>query len=79
MPTRHEREQVAQSPELQRLLDDGHNRPAWVVDIEDSGRGPRVLIEGDRNLPQGPGGYRDPDEAGPKWLGRLSDNGPFNG
>ena len=77
-----QREEVAMAttPELQRMLDDGgHKRPAWVVDIEESGRGPRVLIEGDRNLPRGPGGLWGADGEGPKWLGRLSDDGPRSG
>jgi hypothetical protein len=72
-PVPSQREDITKSPELQRMLNDGSSRPAWVVDIEESGRGPRVLIENDRSLSRGPGGLRADDE-GPKWLGRLSDN-----
>ena len=79
MPTQRPREEVAWTPELQRRLDDGH-KPAWILDIEESGRGPRILIEGDRDLPRGPGGLRDVDEGGPKWLGKLlDDDGLRNG
>lgn len=78
LPTQHQREEVTRTPELQRMLDDRHKRPAWVVDIEESGRGPRVLIEGDRNLPRGPGGLWAADDEGPKWLGKLSDDEPRN-
>lgn len=79
MPTQHPREEVARTPELQRRLDDGH-KPAWIVDIEESGRGPRILIEGDRDLPRGPGGLWDADDGGPKWLGKLlDDDGLHNG
>jgi hypothetical protein len=79
MPTQPPREEVARTPELQRRLDDGR-KPAWIVDIEESGRGPRILIEGDRDLPRGPGGLRDADDGGPKWLGKLlDDDGLHNG
>lgn len=67
-----ENEVVARSPELQRMLDDGSSRPAWVMEVEQSGRGPRVLIEGDRALPQGPGGLWAGSD-GPKWLGKMPD------
>lgn len=73
MPTQPRREEVARTPELQRRLDDGR-RPAWIVDIEESGRGPRILIEGDRDLPRGPGGLWGADDGGPKWLGKLLDD-----
>jgi hypothetical protein len=72
-PITTQRDDVTKSPELHRMLNDGSSRPAWVMDIEESGRGPRVLIEGDRSLSRGPGGLRADDE-GPKWLGKLSDN-----
>lgn len=78
MPSQNQREEATKTPELQRLLDDGHNKPAWVVEVEQSGRGPRVLIEGERLLPRGPGGLWADDE-GPKWLGKLADDGPRNG
>ena len=73
MPTQPQQEEVARTPELQRRLDDGR-RPAWIVDIEESGRGPRILIEGDRDLPRGPGGLWGADDGGPKWLGKLLDD-----
>jgi hypothetical protein len=80
LPAQTRVEDMARSPELQRLLDDGQSRPAWVVDIEESGRGPRVLIEAERALARGPGGmWRDKDEGGPKWLGKLADEVPRNG
>lgn len=67
-----ETQNTARLPELQRLLDDGANRPGWVMEVEQSGRGPRVLIEGDRPLPQGPGGLWSND-GGTKWLGKLAE------
>jgi hypothetical protein len=59
-------------PVIQRLLADKPSKPAWILDIEQSGGGPRAMIEGDRHLPKGPGGLME-DLKGPNWLGRHVD------
>lgn len=66
------------SPELQRMLDGNESKPAWVLEIEESGAGPRMLIEGERQLPKGPGGLRAGSE-GPKWLGKLAEDHEMHG
>lgn len=77
MPTNTQHGTAARSPELQRALDGGPSKPAWITEVEESGRGPRVLIEGERDLPRGPGGlWTDQGEGGPKWLGKLADDEP---
>lgn len=66
-------QKTSRPPELQRVLEDGTSKPEWIMEVEQSGRGPRVLIEGERALPRGPGGLWD-DGQGPKWLGRLAEH-----
>lgn len=72
MPSPTPQEISVQSPELQRLLVDEPSKPAWILDIEQSGGGPRAMIEGDRRLLKGPGGLMA-DQKGPNWLGRHVD------
>lgn len=78
MPTNTQHGAAARSPELQRILDDGPTKPAWIMEVEESGRGPRVLIEAERDLARGPGGLWA-DDQGPKWLGKLADDEPHIG
>jgi hypothetical protein len=69
LPSPSPQEMATESPVLQRLLVDEPSKPQWILDIERSGGGPRVMIEGDRRLPKGPGGLMT-DLKGPNWLGR---------
>lgn len=77
--TSNNQQDSAVTPELQRMLDDDASKPDWIRDIEESGRGPRILIEGDRRLPGGLGGLWEEDR-GTKWLGKhAEDNEMHNG
>lgn len=71
--TGNNQQDSAVTPELQRMLDDDASKPDWIRDIEESGRGPRILIEGDRRLPGGLGGLWEEDR-GTKWLGKHAED-----
>lgn len=59
--------QYARSPLVKMIVDAGAKKPAWVREVEQSGRGPKVLIE-----------EEEPEDAAlrrgeAKWLGHMAE------